>query len=169
MVVALIWTVSWARHACHFLAACCPFAPSLPLVATQRYYVLDGQHKYAAASEMRSEWMRANRELPTWCTTFRCRVVRPDLTVDTLQAIAGRMQAQASAVEAMSYSETMQLFLNMWRAEVQSTPNKVPSRSEVLRRVYIKSGKSIMVDGAEVPCLAMVRGDWGRGGGGRGG
>jgi hypothetical protein len=116
--------------------------------------VIDGQHAFAASQEMRPELQKQNKPAPEWTTGFRCHILQDDLPLDTLQDIAGRQQARASAVHAITYHQTMQMDLQMHRAAVASHRN--PSRHELLEEVYRRSGKTVMVDGYPVctPALA---------------
>lgn len=65
--------------------------------------------------------------------------------MDKIQLIAGKKQASAQAVSSISFSDTMRLLLD------EARPGQ--SRTELLRAVYVKSGRTSVVDGPVViPC-----------------
>ena len=96
------------------------------------------------------EYQKKNRPPPDWTTTFRCYILQDDLPLDTLQDIAGRQQSRAQAVHALTYHQTMQMYLQLFRAA--QTAGRNPSRHELLEEVYRRTGKTVLVDGQPV-CL----------------
>ena len=115
------------------------------------YYILAGQHKFKASQAIREGAALANRDPPQFTVNFRCTVLKEGLTVDQLQRAAGRLQSRSQAVMGMSYADTMELLLTEGRALRDADPLKEwPNRTRLLSSVYQKSGKSDMVDGAEV-------------------
>ena len=74
-----------------------------------------------------------------------------------LQRLSGRFQAKGGANISLSFCDTMSMFwrdLQDYRQKYPDSPE--PAVAELLREVYIKSGKSLMVDGPVV-CFFIVR------------
>ena len=113
---------------------------------TRINYVLDGQHKFAAASAIREKLVQAEMPLPRWVTVFRCRRVKSYTRLDKRQVIAGRQQARSSTVMHQTLSQKLQWFLR----EVETTDEKVDSRASLLQKVYLKCGCTRATDGSLV-------------------
>ena len=116
--------------------------------------MLDGQHKFAAAQAIRRSLEKANRPVPSWCLKFRCRVIRPDLDLGTLQKIAGKEQAKSLSVAAMTFTQTMNWYRKERETIMQEANRRgeqpVTNRSEILRVTYDKTGKNPKFDGPVV-------------------
>ena len=111
--------------------------------------MLDGQHKFSAAMRVRRKLETNNRPVPGWCRRFRCKIIKRDLPLDMLQKIAGKEQAKAMTVAAMTFTQTMQLY----KKEVEAAKRgeqPVVNRTEVLCTVYAKTGKTPKFDGPVV-------------------
>ena len=121
---------------------------------TGQYFVLDGQHKFSAAMRIRRKLETNNRPVPAWCRRFRCKVIKSDLPLDMLQKIAGKEQAKAMTVAAMTFTQTMQLYkkeVDAVQAEAAKTGEEpVVSRKDILHKVYDKTGKTPKFDGPVV-------------------
>ena len=81
--------------------------------------------------------------IPAWAQTFPCDVLRADLSVDELEEIAGRLQAQASTVRAMSPTESLEFFYRL----LQRHPDR--SKFQLLQDTYVRTGKTV-ADGTMV-------------------
>ena len=116
--------------------------------------MLDGQHKFSAAMWVRRKLETNNRPVPGWCRRFRCKIIKSDLPLDMLQKIAGKKQAKAITVVAMAFTQMMQLYKKEVDAvhaeEAKRGEQPVVNRTEVLRTVYDKTGKTPKFDGPVV-------------------
>ena len=127
--------------------------PSLP-TGSGLFFVLDGQHKFAAAMQVRRKLETANRPLPGWTRRFRCRIIKPVTPLETLQKVARREQAKAMTVAAMTFAQTMQWYLRELEAVQAEAARRgeavVVNRSQLLRSTYDKTGKTLKYDGQVV-------------------
>jgi hypothetical protein len=118
------------------------------------YYVLSGQHRFAAAMELKERMEKERVEVPEYCHKFRCNIIKPDTPLEVRQQIAGREQARQETVKRQSLSDTISWFLR----EVESAKAKAAqegtqvsvSKKELLRTTYIKTGKNTSTDGTVV-------------------
>ena len=120
------------------------------------YYIIDGQHKYSAAQKVKAAAEEARKEAPAWTNSFRCSIVKPDATLDVRQKVAGWMQAKAQNVKRQAISQSMNMFLSLYKkclaeAKAVDKPAK-PNVSEMLKEVYVKSGRGTVKDGDVVCC-----------------
>ena len=88
------------------------------------------------------------------------RLTKDNLSVDKLQDIAGRLQAQSAAVIQVSMFDTFS-FLHR---EVQARRrDRLPiDQSNLLRNVYRKTGKSLVLDGnpvCKILCVSLPLAD----------
>ena len=126
--------------------------------------MLDGQHKFTAALCIKHRLETANRSVPGWCKKFRCRIIRQDLDLNTLQKIAGKEQAKSLTVAAMSFTQTLEWYKKEMDAIVSEAKRRgeqpVLNRAELLRTTYDKTGKTPKFDGSVVcfflPALAVL-------------
>ena len=122
----------------------------------QVFYILDGQHKFKAAMTSRLQLEKGRDPVPLWCRVFRCQVLKPGLSVDVRQRLAGRQQARASNIKTQSISESMTILLNAAKAEVEEAKrgNRAVRHNltSYLADAYTKSGRSTVKDG-DVVCL----------------
>lgn len=95
-----------------------------------------------------------NREVPTWCKVFRCRVVKSGLDLSTLQKIAGKEQAKAQTVTAMAFSQTLGWFLKELETVRADCSRRgvepVINKNTLLLDTYNKTGKTLKYDGKPV-------------------
>ena len=101
----------------------------------QKYYILDGQHAYTASQRIRQEREAEGKSVPRWAQQFRCQVVKPGLTLDVLQQIAGSQQGKAVSTKTSSLTEAMTLYLKeveASRAAKEGTGQKEDSRFSLL-------------------------------------
>ena len=110
-------------------------------------YILDGQHKYSAASVLREDLQRRDLPVPRWMTFFRCRRVNPSVPLDKRQLIAGREQARTSTVMQQSLSQKLAWFL---KEAKEADPTTMPSKAGLLQKVYLKCGCTKASDGSVV-------------------
>ena len=127
---------------------------------TGQYILLVGQHQFLAAQAIRRSLEKANRAVPSWCTKFRCRVLRPDLDLGTLQRIAAQEEAKECSVAAMTFAQTMFWYWKERQRIIQEAKERgekaVPNKVGILRAIYNKTGKNPTFDGPVVckPFLA---------------
>ena len=107
--------------------------------------MLDGQHKFAAATVIREELTQKDMPLPRWVVFFRCRRVHPDTKLDRRQLIAGREQARSSTVMQQSLSQKLAWFIKEQQAADSNT-----TRTALLQKVYLKCGCTRTTDGSLV-------------------
>ena len=124
------------------------------IAGTQKYFVIDGQHKYQASQNIRRKLESENRPVPQWARRFRCRVLKAGLELEVLQKVAGREQARSQTVASMTFSQTMDWFLREVE-KVRSAAERagepvVINRSDILRLTYDKTGKTTKYDGSVV-------------------
>ena len=120
--------------------------PRPPLVGTQKYFVVAGQHAYSAAQAIRTQLQAGNKQEQRWTTHFRCSVLRDGLDLNTIRKVAGKIQAASQSVRALSFADTMEMVLKL-------EPQFHQSRMELMRAVYDDSGKSVITDGTKVRSL----------------
>ena len=115
--------------------------------------MLAGQHRTVATNTFRENLIAEHEEVPEWCKYVNVRLTKDNLSVDRLQDIAGRLQAQSAAVIQVSMFDTFS-FLHR---EVQARRrDRLPiDQSNILRKVYRKTGKSLVLDGPPVCCLLL--------------
>ena len=129
---------------------------------TGQYFLLAGQHQFVAAQAIRRSLEKANRAVPSWCTKFRCRVLRPDLDQGTLQRIAAQEEAKECSVAAMTFAQTMFWYWKERQRIIQEAKERgekpMANRVMTLRVTYDKTGKIPKVDGPVVckPSLALT-------------
>ena len=128
------------------------------VAGTQKYFVIDGQHKFQASQNIRRKLESENRPVPMWAKQFRCRVLKAGLELEVLQRVAGREQARSQTVASMTFSQTMDWFLREVE-KVRSAAERagepvVINRSELLRLTYDKTGKTTKYDGSVV-CIFL--------------
>ena len=130
----------------------CPF-----FAAHNRWFVLAGQHRLEATRLHRDILEAKGQELPEWTLKARCQVTKENMTKEELQKLAGRLQAASKAVIPPTFETTMKLFLADAQAFKRANPNKDINFAEVLRGTYLKSGKSLLIDGDPVcwKCTAL--------------
>ena len=122
----------------------------IPFSATQKYWVVAGQHSFLASNRIRQQCIADSKAVPRWTTTFRCYIVKPEATVDDIEMLSGRVQAQTANTAQWRFSETLAKFLQLYQKEIQHTePSKV-SRSKDLIDTYGKTGKNTKDDGSPV-------------------
>ena len=130
--------------------------PSVPpaLTAAGFYYVISGQHKYRASQLLKGELEAAGIEVPGFCKAYRCSVLREGLTPTEVKETAGRYQSRSQTVHSMTFSETCDLLLNEAQERWDENGNW-PPRTELLKSVYLMSGKTPVVDGDVVRFLPL--------------
>ena len=114
-------------HAC----LCCPYCP-----ATDKYYIISGQHRFKAAKQWRDARQLKRLPLPDWCQYFHCEILKQGLTRKVIEETAGRLQAQSSVVRSMSIADTMRHFFELQ----QRDPDE--SVQSLLGTTYVNTGKS---------------------------
>jgi hypothetical protein len=128
-----------------------PFA-----TVSNHYWVVSGQHRLEATRKYR-QWLEMQRkQLPQWCREARCQLTREGLDVQDLQRLAGRLQAKSGAVISLSLSETMAVFLKDLAEFRQQNASEPSSTADLMRGVYLKTGKSLLVDGPVV-CTVLCQ------------
>lgn len=83
--------------------------------ATGQMWIINGQHTYAAAQEVRQQSAKAGRPAPTWTTAFRCFIIKPDTERDVVRMIAGRQQAKSQGIKAITFAQTAEVFWNAYK------------------------------------------------------
>ena len=95
-----------------------------------------GQHRFEAAKRWRARCSAKGVPVPEWAITFPCEILGSGLSVDELEEIAGRLQAQATIVKKMSPTDTLDFFYRL----LQRHPDW--SRSTLLAATYKRTGKT---------------------------
>ena len=137
-------TLGWG-HTFPSLPSCC-----LPATATGRHYVISGQHRVAACKKFRDIQTAANRTIPKWATQFRCKVIKDTIPLSQMEEIAGRAQAAQLTVTGFSFADTMRKLMDEHSRLTRQAGGHPPSKAEVLRHTYRKTGKNLLTDGTEV-------------------
>ena len=88
-----------------------PTAGVLFATATGKYWILNGQHAYTVSQEVREEAAGKGQQPPGWTTSFRCLIIKDDTPLPEVRRIAGRQQARSQGVQAISFSQTCEMFL----------------------------------------------------------
>ena len=115
--------------------------------------MLSGQHRLEATKLHREKLEGMGQELPEWTLKARCQVTRDNMSKEELQKLSGRLQAASKAVIPLTFETTMKRFLDDAQAFKRANPNKEINFAELLRVTYLKSGKSLLVDGEPV-CMS---------------
>ena len=118
--------------------------------ATNKYWVLSGQHRLQATLEFRAKLESAGEPIPEWCKVARCHCTVEGLSKDQLQLLAGRLQAQSSAIIPLSFETTMRRCLDEIKEYRDKHSVVEPPYTDVLRTTFLKTGKSIINDGKPV-------------------
>lgn len=122
--------------------------------ATGHYYILSGQHRFAAARKVAEEALKKAKVVPSWAQIFKCSVVKPETTLLQRQVIAGKVQQQQSTVHESALSERVRWLIREVadsKAEAAEAGDTWrPNRTELLRLTYLKTGCKEVTDGTMV-------------------
>ena len=108
-----------------------------------------------AAMEVRHQLEEKMLTIPECYTTFRCAVIKEDVTLEMRQKIAGREQARAEYVKSTTLSERVAFYLARFqeatKGAVQRTEDvDVLRRPSLLKDTYMCTGCTIPHDGTMV-------------------
>ena len=117
------------------------------LIGTGEKYILDGQHKYSAASVLREDLHSRYLPVPGWMTFFPGRRPSPSVPLYKHQLVAGREQARTSTIMQQSLSQNLVWFL---KEAKEANPTTMPSKTGLLHKVYLKCGCTKASDGSVV-------------------
>lgn len=137
-----------------------------------KYYVLSGQHRFSAAKKLADKYLDASKVPPTWCTSFRCSVVKPSATLAERQLIAGKTQTKQTTVLDTPLADRVGWYLHelaeakksvretLLQAEgVEPSPEAVMAKvnkASLLKFTYLKTGCKPAVDGTSVFLLSLL-------------
>ena len=113
-------------------------------------YVLDGQHLFSAARDLRLMKMQNHQPVPMWCESFLCKRVLPSVSLSDRQLIAGREQARASQIMSVPLSGRLEWLHKELTAQQEAGGKSGINKSEALRNVYMKCGLVETKDGSVV-------------------
>ena len=126
---------------------------------TGNHFVLHGQHEFTASQAIKHRLETAGSMVPGWCKQFRCKIVREDVDLATLQRIALEDQAMTANVVTVSFTRTMRLYKKEMDAIVNEYKRRgehpVLNRRELLRTTYNKTGKNANADGPVVCAMSL--------------
>jgi hypothetical protein len=71
-----------------------------PFTGTRLHYVLNGQHRYCAADQVKQKAIKERMEPPPYTKIFRCKVIRSDVSKEIRELIAGSEQSKQAVVKA---------------------------------------------------------------------
>ena len=117
------------------------------------YFIISGQHRFEAAKRFRREREEDHKPIPLWCRRFTCDILKPDVTVDFRERIAGRLQSSSLTTLGWSFTETMEYLVQL---ASKFPEDRRPPRTDLLRVTYEKTGKNEMHDGGMV-CVVHGR------------
>jgi hypothetical protein len=122
--------------------------------ATGKWVILSGQHRFLAASAIADAAIADARRPPAFTERFRCKVVKENTSIIERQQLAGRLQAMDGNVMDMTLADRLQWLLkedthNREIAEAEGVAYN-PTKTELLKNVYSKTGCRETVDGALV-------------------
>ena len=133
-----------------------------------KYFVLSGQHRVEAARRVVTDAERHARQVPSWATSFRCRVVKAGTPKEHRELVAGRSQARDSNVLDMTMSERISWLVRELEADRarhdeaqrrrqedgQPVEDYLPNKQHALRETYQKTGCKERTEGSVV-CIRV--------------
>ena len=87
--------------------------------------------------------------MPPWAVTFQCDILSDNLSVDELEEVAGRLQAQAATVKAMTTVETLDYFYRLQQRHPDWNKN------QLLQATYKRTGKTVADGTVACYCLRL--------------
>ena len=83
--------------------------PALSFVATGKFYILSGQHRFKAARKLAQQMESEARTAPAWARTFTCTVVRKETSLEMRQVKADTSDSEVSSLSSESEKPHMLL------------------------------------------------------------
>ncbi len=114
---------------------------------SQLYYILSGQHRFAAACELKEKMEKERLPIPDFVTKFN--IIKPDTPLSIRQKIAGREHVRQETMRNQSLSDTVAWFLKEVE-KVKSSDHPMIVKKDLLKETYIKTGKNPATDGTPV-------------------
>ena len=124
--------------------------PACLCAATQKFYIVAGQHCFVSTQRIREEKLRNNQPVPRWTTRFQCAVVKDGVDAHDVEMVSGRAQAQSTNVMAMSFADTVEVLWKLLQRHQQQHGAVPPNRTQILIECYGKTGKTTTIDNTAV-------------------